>query len=369
MGDALSRCCASMWGYNLPVSIPSQSGQPATADPPPAPPKRSTTDLKRPRIYNGKYEQVGKIGEGGFSKVYLVRHLKNGKLYALKKVSKSKLKSNSNQMTVENVMNEKKILLKVRNPFIVAFSSCFQDEKNLYYVMEFCKGGPITKYLAKQKHFSEQVVQFYASEVVLALKALHYDYDVIYRDLKPDNILIAEDGHIKLTDFGLSTIGKKFSMTGCGTPEYIAPEILAQVPHTKMVDYWSLGCMMFLFLYGRFPFFDRNTNVQFAKIRKGHFTFPERPKVSQEAQDFIRKLLQLSPQKRLGYNGIQELMSHPFFYGVNWADVAAKRVKPPIQPSEPKIKEEGPDFSFPTNVKVEGFTQEENTLTAEHLLT
>lgn len=227
MGDALSRCCASVWGYNLPLSIPSQGGQPATASQTAAAPKRSTTDLKRPRIYNGKYEQVGKIGEGGFSKVYLVRHLKNGKLYALKKVSKSKLKSSSNQMTVENVMNEKKILLKVRNPFIVAFSSCFQDEKNLYYVMEFCKGGPITKYLAKQKHFAEQVVQFYAAEVVLALKALHYDYDVIYRDLKPDNILIAEDGHIKLTDFGLSTIGKKFSMTGCGTPEYIAPEILA----------------------------------------------------------------------------------------------------------------------------------------------
>jgi serine/threonine protein kinase len=267
-------------------------------------------------------------------------------------------------MTVENLMNEKNILLKVRNPFIVAFSSCFQDEKNLYYVMEYCKGGPITKYLSKQRNFSEPIVQFYAAEVVLALKALHVDYDVIYRDLKPDNILLAEDGHIKLTDFGLSVIGKKFSMTGCGTPEYIAPEILAQVPHTKMVDYWSLGCMLFLFLYGRFPFFDRNTNVQFAKIRKGHFTFPDHPKVSDDAQDFIRKLLQLSPQKRLGYNGIQELMNHPFFFGVDWADVAAKRLKPPLHPTEPKLKQETTDFSFPTNVKVQGFTHEELTLPA-----
>lgn len=362
MGDALSKCCSKFIGTSVPLTLPAD--QPVSQRPTATQPETDgkQADSSRRKIYNNKYEQIGKIGEGGFSKVYLVRHIKTFRFYALKKVSKSKLKSSSNQMTVENVVNEKNILLRARNPFIVTFTSSFQDEKNLYYVMEYCKGGPITKYLAKQKHFSESVVQFYAAEVVLALKALHYDFDVIYRDLKPDNILIADDGHIKLTDFGLSVIGKKYSMTGCGTPEYIAPEILLHQPHTKMVDYWSLGCMLFLFLYGRFPFFDKNTSVQFDKIRRGHFQFPERPRVSEEAQDLIRKLLQLSPKNRLGANGIQDLMNHPFFHNVNWADVAAKRTRPPISPTEPRLKDEIGEFSFPTNIKVPDFTYEADTV-------
>lgn len=351
MGETLSKCCQGTFTgkFSIASTSPIENVSPETESPKMSPKKR---------IYNNKYEQVGKIGEGGFSKVYLVKHIKTGKLFALKKVSKSKLKSSSNQMTLENVMNEKNILLKVRNPFIVTFSSSFQDEKSLYYLMEYCKGGPITKYLVKQKHFSEPIVQFYTAEIVLALRALHYDYEVIYRDLKPDNVLMTEDGHIKLTDFGLSVIGKKFSMTGCGTPEYIAPEILNHSPHTKMVDYWSLGCMVFLFLFGKFPFYDKNTTLQFEKIKKGHFVFPVSPRVSEEAKDFIRKLLQINPQKRLGFLGIQDLMNHPFFNGINWADINAKKVKPGIQIVEMKLKEEHGEFSFPTNIKVQGFTYE-----------
>lgn len=136
------------------------------------------------------------------------------------------MNASTNQISLINIMNEKNILLKVSHPFIVKFVSCFQDHKNLYYVMEYCKGGSIGKYLRQFGYFSEDVAKLYICEIVLALKALHFEYKIIYRDLKPDNCLLSDDGHIKLTDFGLSTIDKKYSITGCGTPEFIAPEIL-----------------------------------------------------------------------------------------------------------------------------------------------
>ena len=316
---------------------------------------KTDKDLKK-KIYHGKYEQLGKIGQGGFSKVFLVRNINNGRIFALKKVSKRTFNASENSITIENVMNEKNILLKVNNPFIIKFYSSFQDDKNLYYVMEYAKGGSITKYLQKQKTFAESVVRYYSAEILLGLKALHYEYDVIYRDLKPDNILLAEDGHIKVTDFGLSTIGKKYSTTGCGTPEFIAPEILNHLPHSRMIDYWSFGCMLFLFLYGRYPFYDDDIKKQYEKIKKGHFTFPEKPNVSQDAKNLIKGLLKISVTKRLGFNGIEEIMEMKFYNSLNWNDLYNKKNAPPLQIIESKLKEEGFEFSPITNIKVENFT-------------
>lgn len=213
-------------------------------------------------------------------------------------------------------MNEKNILLSVHHPFIIKFYSSFQDHKYLFFVMEYAKGGPINKYLVRSKPFSEDIVRFYSAEIILALQALHQTYNVMYRDLKPENILLTETGHIKLTDFGLSTIGKQQSTHGCGTPEFIAPEILKLEPHTKLVDYWSLGCIIYLFLYGKSPFYDPKVKVMYEKIKKGKYVFPEKPHVSKDAKDLIKGLLKLRPTDRLGAKGIEEIKKMEFYNDV-----------------------------------------------------
>ena len=309
------------------------------------------------KVYKDKYLQLGKLGEGGFSKVYLVSNIKTGQQYALKKVSKSRMSSGSNQVTLNNIMTEKAILQKVSHPFIVKFSSCFQDCKNLYYVTEYCRGGSIQKYLSRVGFFSEKTSVFYTCEILLALKAMHHEYRVIYRDLKPENCLVGDDGHVKLTDFGLSTIGKKFSITGCGTPEFMAPEILKSQPHNRMVDYWSLGCLLFLFLYGRHPFYDRDLQSLFSKIKAGKFTFPETPFVSEEIKELIKGLLKVNVSKRLGFRGIEEIFEARCFSGVNWNDIYNKRQSAPIKVEEETLAEERDvEESLKIGQQIVGFT-------------
>jgi protein-serine/threonine kinase len=305
-----------------------------------------------------RYEQVGKIGQGGFSKVYLVRSLASDRNYALKKVSKRSFNSSENTLTLNNVMNEKNILLTVNHPFIVKFFSCFQDEKNLYYVMEYAKGGPISKYLHKQTFFSENVVRFYSAEILLALKALHDDYKVIYRDLKPENCLLSEDGHIKLIDFGLSTIGRINSNSGCGTPEFVAPEILNHQPHNKMVDYWSFGCLIFLFLFGKYPFYHEDLKRHYELVKRGDFVFPAKPFVTPEAKSLIKGLLKVNISKRLGFKGIDEIMGNEFYSSVNWSDLYNKKITAPLTTTESQFKEDIPGFSPDTNIRVVNFTFE-----------
>jgi serine/threonine protein kinase len=363
MGQAIQKCC-NFQTISI-ISSPSDAhdsiatkGEPGDAA---VSPRYRGTSIYEPRrkIYKNKYEHIGKIGQGGFSKVFLVRHIATDKLYVLKKVSKGSFNAQENSITLDNVMNEKNILLTANHQFIIKFYSCFQDEKNLYYVMEYAKGGSISKYLEKQNHFSESVVRFYSAEILMALKALHLDYRVIYRDLKPDNCLLSEDGHIKLTDFGLSTIGKKYSVTGCGTPEFTAPEILNLLPHNRMVDYWSFGCLLYLFLFGTYPFYDDDLPKQYEKIKKGQFVFPEKPFVSQEAKTLIKGLLKVDITKRLGFNGIEEIMVHKFYSEINWNDIYNKKIPAPLTVSESKLKEELPDFSPVTNIKINGFTFEQ----------
>lgn len=316
--------------------------------------KSHCDDVKK--VYNGKYEQVGKISQGGFSKVFLVKKITTNELFALKKISKRSFNASENSITIENVMTEKRILQKVNNPFIIRLNCSFQDERNLYYVVEYAKGGTITKYLKKQKYFSEDIVKFYSGEIILALKSLHVEHRVIYRDLKPDNVLIGEDGHLKLTDFGLSTIDKSFSITGCGTPEFIAPEILNNKPHSRMVDYWSFGCLLYLFLFGIYPFYDPEMSKQFDRIKKGQYVFPEEPKVSQEAKNLISKLLKVDTDERLGSKGIGEIMTSSFYSEIDWDDLYQKKNDPPLKAIESKLKEDGFEFSPATSIRVENFS-------------
>ena len=200
------------------------------------------------------------LGKGTFGKVAQVNKKDNKKFYALKILKKKDFNVLS---TKENAITEKNILKDSYHPFIVRLRYSFQDHDALYYCMDYVPGGELFKYLGRYKKFSESVARFYAAEVLLAQEYLHVELDTIYRDLKPENILLDENGHIKLTDFGLSKMGVVRANSFCGTPQYQAPEILDRKGHTKMVDYWTLGCQIYEMLNGYPPYDHNNQSILF----------------------------------------------------------------------------------------------------------
>lgn len=271
------------------------------------------------------------IGKGSYGKVLLVKYMKDNKLYAMKILRKDNIATKSQ---LEHTQIERNVLKNVVHPFIVKLYYAFQTSTKLYFILEYCPGGELFFHLSKFKEFSEEIVKFYAAEVILALQYLH-EMDIIYRDLKPENILLDEQGHIRLTDFGLSKDGIKdnFSATSlCGTPEYLAPEIISQTGHGKAVDWWSLGIMIFEMLTGSLPFNSSNRKVLFDRITYTELHYPKR--ISPTAVDLLKKLFEKNPRKRLGSGKTDaaEIKSHPFFKNVNWDAVLQKKIKPPFKP-------------------------------------
>ena len=217
------------------------------------------------------FKIVRVIGRGSFGKVYLVQKIDTDEFFAMKVLKKESISTNSQRL---HTIAERKILQEIDHPFIVKLHYAFQNPDKLYFVMDFLNGGEMFTHLRKKVKFPEKRARFYCAELVLALKGLH-DNNVLYRDLKPENIIVGSDGHIKITDFGLSkmNIGKENDLTYTfwGTPEYLAPEIIEQKGHDKSVDWWSLGTILYEMLNGKPPFFDRNKrtvlkNVLNAKI-------------------------------------------------------------------------------------------------------
>lgn len=271
------------------------------------------------------------IGKGSYGKVVLVKHAKEGKLYAMKILRKENIISRNH---LEHTKIERHVLKRVSHPFIVKLYFAFQTSKKIYFILEYCPGGELFFHLSKFTEFSEEVVKFYASEVILALQYLH-KLNIIYRDLKPENILLDEYGHIRLTDFGLSKEGISDNISAkslCGTPEYLAPEIISQSGHGRAVDWWSLGILIFEMLTGTLPFNNSNRKILFEKIKTEDLVYPK--KISPVAVDLLKKLFQKNPNKRLGSGetDAKEIMDHPFFQNVNWDDLYHKRIKPPFKP-------------------------------------
>ncbi len=223
------------------------------------------------------------------------------------------------------------VLQSVDHPYIVKLRYAWQTSDKLYVVVDYCPGGELFFWLRSHQTFSEQRVQLYAAELVLALDHLHQK-NVVYRDLKPENILLDADGHIQLADFGLSkehvtsfTPGDGATHTFCGTPEYIAPEVLLQKEgHGKGVDWWSLGTFIYEMLNGLPPFYDQNVETMYKKIMTERLVFPEH--FSAEACDLLRGMLTRDPAKRLGAGGAKEIMRMPFFASLDWEAVMARQV-------------------------------------------
>lgn len=301
------------------------------------------------------FELLRLIGTGSFAKVLLVRHKSTGQLFAMKVLKKEEL-FRRNQ--IDHTKTERLILATLRHPFMVKLRYSFQTDHKLYMVLDFVRGGELFYHLRRAGKFSEEQTRFYVAEVILALDYLHR-HDVIYRDLKPENILLGHDGHIKLTDFGLSkkgitSVGGKgegqTATTFCGTPEYLAPEIITGIGHGKAVDWWSVGILAFEMLNGKPPFSSQNRNQLYINTIKGQITWPEG--ISIEARDLLSKLLHRRPEERLGSNGISEIQNHAFFASLDWEAVYHKRVTPPFVPAavDDAWDLSGPDFNNPVIV-------------------
>ena len=278
------------------------------------------------------FQPIKLLGRGSFGEVILVRLKSTKKVYAMKILDKKILKMKKQQ---NHTKTERDLMVKINSPFIVNIKSAFQDDTNLYLVSEFMQGGDMFFHMHDGQIviFSHDKTRFYMLELVLALESLHKN-NMVYRDLKPENILLDSKGHVKLTDFGLSKIlededDKAFTL--CGTPQYLAPEVLLKKGYDKMVDWWSLGCVLYEMLMGRLPFAIKRGMINL-KIYEKKIDFPR--KISNEARDLIEKFLVVNPTERLGYgpNGTDDIKNHPFFNGVDWDLAIQKKYKPPFIP-------------------------------------
>ncbi|KAI2717578.1 hypothetical protein CBS147332_4458 [Penicillium roqueforti] len=291
------------------------------------------------------------IGKGTFGQVYQVKKKDTQRIYAMKVLSKKVI---IQKKEVIHTLGERNILVRTAmtaSPFIVGLKFSFQTPTDLYLVTDYMSGGELFWHLQREGRFQEARAKFYIAELILALQHLH-DHDIVYRDLKPENILLDANGHIALCDFGLSKANlsqNDTTNTFCGTTEYLAPEVLLdEQGYTKMVDFWSLGVLVFEMCCGWSPFYAEDTQQMYKNIAFGKVRFP-RDALSSEGRNFVKGLLNRNPKHRLGANGdAKELMAHPFFHDINWETLCRKEVIPPFKPllqSETDTSNFDPEFT------------------------
>ncbi|KAI9200017.1 hypothetical protein LWI28_001562 [Acer negundo] len=298
------------------------------------------------------FEIIKPISRGAYGKVFLARKRTTGDLFAIKVLKKLDMIRKND---IERILAERNILITVRNPFVVRFFYSFTCRDNLYLVMEYLNGGDLYSLLRNIGCLEEDAARIYIAELVLALEYLH-SLGIVHRDLKPDNLLIAHDGHIKLTDFGLSKIGlinntmdlsvpevngailsdshnlddqqtkDRNGYSAVGTPDYLAPEILLGTEHGYAADWWSVGIILFEFITGIPPFSAERPEMIFDNILNRKIPWPHVPNdMSFETQDLINRFLIHDPNQRIGANGAVEVKTHPFFKGVNWDSLAQQK--------------------------------------------
>lgn len=260
------------------------------------------------------------IGKGAFGKVYLVQKKDSNAFYAMKCLSKKELFKNNQK---KYAITERNVLRDINHPFIVKLRYSFQNSKNLFLVMDFMPGGDLGNYLEQVETFSERRTRIYSAEIILALSELH-KHNIIFRDLKPENILIDENGHVLLSDFGLSKENVKYENTEksfCGTFAYLAPEMVKKTGHGKAMDWYLLGVLIYEMVMGIPPYYSDDKDQLFENIKNGHLNFS--CLISEELQNLIKRLLERDPKKRIKEH---EIMNHAWFRGINWTDVYNKQL-------------------------------------------
>ena len=305
------------------------------------------------------YESLAIIGRGAFGEVHVCREKKTGKIYAIKKIKKRVLII-KNQ--IRHVINEQIIMSKASTPWIVELKASFQEGDYLYLVMEYLPGGDLMNLLIEKDILTEKEAKFYISELILAIESIH-NLDCIHRDIKPDNILIDKNGHIKLSDFGLAKISDKLyekedekyknflknksndkntkmthnkNFSCVGTAYYVAPEVLKKSGYDKDIDWWSVGIILYEMLVGYAPFCSKETTEVCYKVLnwKNYLKIPKKIKLSEEVKDLIFKMIKNSDD-RLGKNGAEEIKKHPFFKDVDWDNIRNSKA-----PFIPELKNE-----------------------------
>ncbi|XP_073704783.1 microtubule-associated serine/threonine-protein kinase 3 isoform X1 [Garra rufa] len=303
---------------------------------------RPGTTTPRRKPLERDFETIKLISNGAYGAVYLVRHRGTRQRFAMKKINRQNLILRNQ---IQQVFVERDILTFAENPFVVSMFCSFETRRHLCMVMEYVEGGDCANLLKNMGPLPVDMARMYFAETVLALEYLH-NYGIVHRDLKPDNLLITSMGHIKLTDFGLSKIGLMNMTTNlyeehmekdtrefidkqvCGTPEYIAPEVILRQGYGKPVDWWAMGIILYEFLVGCVPFFGDTPEELFGQVVSDEIEWPEGDDaLPLESQDLITKLLRQSPKERLGAGGTAEVKHHLFFHGLDWSGLLRQKAE------------------------------------------
>lgn len=298
--------------------------------------------LKTPKkLKLDDYEVKQTLGTGSFGRVKLARHKASNKFFALKMLKKAEI---IRLKQVDHVLSENNILASIHHPFIVNMEGFTQDERYVYLILEYIPGGELFTYLRSVGRLENNHAAFYAAQITMIFEYLH-SKNIVYRDLKPENLLIAEDGYLKLTDFGFAKVVEGRTYTLCGTPEYLAPEILLNKGHGKPVDWWTLGILTYEMQAGIDPFTDDDPMAIYQKILKGKVKFPKN--FDKNCKSLVKHLLVADLSKRFGNlkNGVNDIKNHRWFADLNWDWILQKKLTAPYKPT---VKSAGDTTNFST---------------------
>ncbi len=290
----------------------------------------SKKDKEKLKVRIQEFEALKTVGLGSFGRVRLCQHKKTNKVYVMKILKKSEI---IKQKQVDHVYSEYNILSVINHPFIVQLIGLnFEDPKYLYLILEYIQGGELFTLLRSVTKFPIEQAKFYIAHIITIFEYLH-SKNIIYRDLKPENILINKNGYLKLTDFGFAKyLNNEKTYTLCGTPEYLAPEIILNKGHGKAVDWWTMGILLFEMLVGIDPFSDDDPTKTYQKIVKGKIHYPK--DINKDAKSLIKHLLTGDVTKRYGClkNGVKDILNHRFFNGFDWKSFVFLKMEPPYKP-------------------------------------
>eukprot|EP00128_Syssomonas_multiformis_P018769 Colp12_sorted_trinity150504_noHs@36098 len=309
------------------IKAVSAACQDSREPPEPAP----TSEAPAKKLSMDDFELLKVLGKGTFGKVVQARKKDNGEMVAIKILRKDVIMAKEE---VAHTLTENRVLQQIKHPFLTELKHSFQTEDRLCFVLEFVNGGELFFHLSRERIFPEDRARFYGAEILLALKYLH-EKGIVYRDLKLENLLLDKEGHIKITDFGLckeNVSDDAKTKTFCGTPEYLAPEVLEDSDYGRAVDWWGLGVVLYEMMCGHLPFYNRNHEILFELILKEEIKYPKH--LSKEAVSLLSQMLIKDPTKRLGggKRDALDIMEHVFFADVNWDDMLKRKLPPPFKP-------------------------------------